>query len=232
MDVKICSKCKVEKGICEFGKDKHNIDGLTYQCKTCKKLNTKKWQNNNPEKYDELKIKRKKLNKNWSKINPEKNREKNKRWEKNNPDKVKDKLKKFKEKNPDYYNEYRKKWLENNPNYFNDYVKNRIEYDVIFRVIKNVRSRLGTFLKIKKYSKDYKFMEIVGCSQQDLLIHIESLFQEGMSWENYGYHGWHIDHKIPLSSSKTIQDVLLLSHYTNLQPMWAIDNIKKRDKIL
>ena len=167
-----------------------------------------------------------------NKNNPEKNREKNKRWEKNNPDKVKDKLKKFKEKNPDYYNEYRKKWLEDNPNYFNDYVKNRIEYDVIFRVIKNVRSRLGTFLKIKKYSKDYKFMEIVGCSQQDLLIHIESLFQEGMSWENYGYHGWHIDHKIPLSSSKTIQDVLLLSHYTNLQPMWAIDNIKKRDKIL
>lgn len=52
-----------------------------------------------------------------------------------------------------------------------------------------------------------------------------------MSWENHGLFGWHIDHKIPLSSAKDEEELKKLCHYTNLQPLWAIDNIKKRDKI-
>jgi hypothetical protein len=232
MTTKICSKCKVEKSVCEFGKDKHNVDGLTYQCKICKKNNTKKWIENNPDKYCELKKKNKELSKNWSKLNPEKNREKNKRWEKNNKDKVKDKVVKFKEKRPEYYKNYRKKWLINNYEYFKNYIRNRKENDEVFKVILNVRSRLSTFLRNKKYSKDYEFINIVGCSPEELKKYIESKFIEGMSWDNYGYYGWHIDHKIPLSSSKTVDDVLKLSHYSNLQPLWGVDNILKRDKIL
>jgi len=232
METKICSKCRVEKGVCDFGNDKYNIDGLTYQCKTCRKINTKKWQQNNPDKYVESKIKNIEVSKKWTKLNPEKNREKNKKWEKNNQDKVKDKVKNFKEQNPEYYKNYNKRWLSNNPGYFKNYVKVRKENDDIFKIIKNIRSRLSTFLKIKKYSKDYEFIKIIGCSTEELKKHIESQFMDGMSWDNYGYYGWHIDHKTPLSSSKTEEDVLLLSHYTNLQPLWAEDNIKKSNKIL
>ena len=55
-----------------------------------------------------------------------------------------------------------------------------------------------------------------------------------MNWENWG-HGknnttWHIDHIIPLSSAKTIEEVEKLNHYTNLRPMWGSDNIKKGKK--
>ena len=53
-----------------------------------------------------------------------------------------------------------------------------------------------------------------------------------MSWDNYGLHGWHIDHIIPISSAKTEEELYKLFYYTNLQPLWAIDNIKKGNKIL
>jgi hypothetical protein len=52
-----------------------------------------------------------------------------------------------------------------------------------------------------------------------------------MSWYNYRYNGWHIDHIIPLATAKTLDDLILLSHYTNLQPLWSKDNFKKGKKI-
>jgi len=53
-----------------------------------------------------------------------------------------------------------------------------------------------------------------------------------MSWENYGRNGWHVDHIIPLSSAKTEEEIYKLCHYTNLQPLWEVDNIKKGNKII
>ena len=75
-------------------------------------------------------------------------------------------------------------------------------------------------------------MEIVGLSSEELKIYIESKFLEGMTWENYGLHGWHIDHIIPLSSVKTEDEIIKLCHYTNLQPLWAKDNLSKHNKII
>jgi hypothetical protein len=75
-------------------------------------------------------------------------------------------------------------------------------------------------------------LEIVGLSSEELKIYIESKFLEGMTWENYGLHGWHIDHIIPLSSVKTEDEIIKLCHYTNLQPLWAKDNLSKHNKII
>jgi len=60
--------------------------------------------------------------------------------------------------------------------------------------------------------------------------YIENKFTIGMTWENYGRGGWEIDHIIPISSAKTKEDVLKLCHYTNLQPLWWRDNLKKSNK--
>jgi ABC-type proline/glycine betaine transport system substrate-binding protein len=72
---------------------------------------------------------------------------------------------------------------------------------------------------------------LIGCTPQQLKIYLESKFLQNMSWENYGYRGWHVDHIIPLSSAKNYNDIYKLFHYTNLQPMWGIDNMIKGNKI-
>lgn len=62
--------------------------------------------------------------------------------------------------------------------------------------------------------------------------YLENKFIDGMTWDNKGFYGWHIDHIIPLSSAKTEEEIYKLCHYSNLQPLWAEDNMKKGDKIL
>jgi hypothetical protein len=86
------------------------------------------------------------------------------------------------------------------------------------------------FLKRHNISKKNKTMDMVGCDSHFLKEYLEQKFQQGMSWDNYGV--WHIDHIIPLSSAKSEEEIYKLCHYTNLQPLWGIDNIKKSNKIL
>ena len=71
--------------------------------------------------------------------------------------------------------------------------------------------------------------DIVGLDYIEFKNYISSMFTDGMSWENYGK--WHLDHIIPLRVAKNEEEVLLLNHYTNLQPLWAEDNLRKGGKI-
>ena len=77
-------------------------------------------------------------------------------------------------------------------------------------------------------------MELTGCSVETLWKHLESKFKFGMTKQNHGYYGWHVDHIIPCSAFNLECPVQQLAcfHYTNLQPLWAKDNIKKNNKIL
>jgi len=86
-------------------------------------------------------------------------------------------------------------------------------------------------MSIKKggFSKKTKTYNIIGCSYEDFKQYIESQFKDGMFWGNHGK--WHYDHIIPISSAITEEDVIKLNHYTNFQPLWALDNIKKSNKI-
>jgi len=78
--------------------------------------------------------------------------------------------------------------------------------------------------------KNSKTYDILGCTPQELKEHLEKQFVEGMTWENRGE--WHIDHIIPLSSAKNEDEVYRLCHFTNLQPLWALDNLKKSNKLI
>ena len=72
------------------------------------------------------------------------------------------------------------------------------------------------------------------CSLEQFLIYMEKKFTKGMTWNNYGNNGWHIDHIIPCSSFDLTnpEEQKKCFHYTNLQPLWAEDNLRKSDKIL
>lgn len=109
----------------------------------------------------------------------------------------------------------------------------RYNTDILYRLKINTRNRIKMFLKSSNFDKIKNgTFNIVGCTPIELKEHIEKQFLEGMTWENYGFRGWHIDHIIPLASVDSNDDVYRLSHYTNLQPMWASDNYKKGDKII
>ncbi len=110
------------------------------------------------------------------------------------------------------------------------YNQNRRKNDLEFRITWNLRSRL--IHAIKNNSKAQKTIDLIGCSIQELKIYLSNMFIEGMSWENYGE--WHIDHIKPCASfdlSKEAEQKICF-HYTNLQPLWAKDNILKKDKLM
>lgn len=100
----------------------------------------------------------------------------------------------------------------------------------LYKVRRNLSRRLNLALKVKSYKKDTQFMQILSCSLEELRNHIESQFKPGMTWENHSLYGWHIDHIIPLSSAKTQEELYKLCHYSNLQPLWAYDNLSKGNK--
>ena len=150
--------------------------------------------------------------------------------------KYKQQQKKYRNSNKEKESIRNKKWLDENKQkrteYCINYEKNRKKIDPTFKVLRNVRVRLNLFLKTKNLIKPEQTMSLVGCRLEVLIEHLESKFLYGMSWENYGKDGWHIDHKIPLSSAKTDREIYELCHYTNLQPLWAKDNLKKSNKII
>lgn len=113
----------------------------------------------------------------------------------------------------------------------NKYQRKRYREDDLFKCIYNVSRRIQPYMRKKGWIKDKKFLESLGCSKEYLKSHLEKQFQKDMSWDNYGLYGWHIDHIIPISSAKTKEEVYKLCHYTNLQPLWAKDNLAKSNKM-
>jgi len=130
-------------------------------------------------------------------------------------------------------------WGKNNPDKFRKsqnkyqkvYQKNRRKTDILFNLKGIIRSRTKDCFRYKSWKKENTFKEYIGCSLEQLKIHIENQFQTGMTWDNHGLHGWHIDHIVPLASAKTPEELYKLCHHTNLQPLWARDNIIKGNKI-
>jgi hypothetical protein len=151
--------------------------------------------------------------------------EKNKKFRKENPEINKEKCRIFKEKNPEAF----KKWLEKNKEHRKKYINN-YNLSPKNKIKNSLRSRINQLLN-KRYNNP-KTLDLVGCDYEFLIEYIENKFTEGMSWDNYGYYGWHLDHITPVSLAKTEKDVYKLYHYTNLQPLWAEDNLRKSNKIL
>ena len=109
------------------------------------------------------------------------------------------------------------------------YQKSRYNSEPLFAMMSRLRARVRIFLKSNDYTRSSTTKEIIGCEVEELKTHIESKFVNGMSWDNRGQ--WHIDHIVPLASAKSLDEVIKLCHYTNLQPLWAKDNLSKGCKL-
>ena len=136
-----------------------------------------------------------------------------------------EKNKKYKQKNKDRDRNQNKIYKKNNREKINQRFRNRYKNDLSFRITRNLRCRLRKAIK-----KNYKYgstLELLGCSIEFLKQYLESKFQPGMTWENYG--DWHIDHIKPCVSYNLAdpEQQKICFHYTNLQPLWAKDNLSK-----
>ena len=203
METKICSKCKIEKEVCEFYKHNRNPNIYRCQCKKCMNKNSRVNYSNNKDKV--LK--------------------QNKDYRLKNFEKIKKTRKIYLDKNPNLF----KNWVEKNKEHRKNYINNYNSNPKI-KLKNSLRSRINELMN-KKYDNP-RTVDMVGCDYEFLIKYIESKFTEGMSWDNYGYYGWHLDHITPLSSAKTEEEISKLYHYTNLQPLWAKDNLQKSNKIL
>jgi hypothetical protein len=138
----------------------------------------------------------------------------------------------YREQNPEQRKISVKDYKDNNREIFK---KNRIksfskryQSDPIYRLKKNIVEKTVRYLRHKQSSgSKLSMFNSIGCSPSQLREYIENRFTDGMSWDNHGLYGWHLDHIIPISSAKTEEELYMLSHYTNLQPLWAEDNMIK-----
>lgn len=147
-----------------------------------------------------------------------KNIERRKKFAQKNPDKIKEYGKKYRNKNRSKVLESRRKWYAKSYN-------NNLQY----KLGNLLRYRLWKALKDQDLKKDQSTIELLGCSKEELITHLESQFQTGMSWGNWSLNGWHIDHIRPVSSFDLSDPAQVKEcfHFSNLQPLWAVDNIKK-----
>ena len=107
-------------------------------------------------------------------------------------------------------------------------LKKRYKSDALYRLKALVSTRTSIAFRLAGYKKNTKTTDMLGCSYKELYKHIEDQFTDGMSWDRMGEI--HIDHRLPLAAGETEDEVLVLAHHRNLQPMWAHDNLSKGDK--
>jgi len=228
--MKTCRKCKIEKEVTEFNKDRHTKDGLTYTCKSC----SKEYRENNKERI-------KAIQSEYRENNKERRKEYFKQHYENNKESIKEINKEYylanKEHRKQYYknnkeriSEQKKQYYKNNKKRINELRRERMKVDPLFKMSCNLRNRTSKAFKNKGYCKTSETQEMLGVDWEVCKAHIERQFKKGMKWSNHGE--WHIDHIIPLASAKTEEGLKKLCHYSNLQPLWAEDNLIKSAKII
>lgn len=125
--------------------------------------------------------------------------------------------------------EWQRQYQQVNKERINEYAakynKARRESDPLFSLRLRVRALISFHLRNNGSRKSARTEQILGCTFDEFMAHIEKQFTKGMSWENRDE--WHIDHITPMASAESEHDVLALNHFTNLRPMWAKDNIAK-----
>ena len=206
--MKKCSTCKIDKNFDKFTNDKNKKDGLNINCRDCCKILYNKYKEDNKER--EL----------------ERNRKYNNEKRIINKVEVKKYKKEYFQKNKEVITSKRRKKYNLNKDIINEKRRENIPR----RLNNTIGGVIRKYLKDNGFYKKSRTYQILGCSPIELKSYLESKFENWMTWENYGKYngeinfGWEIDHIIPISSARTEDDIILLNHHTNLQPLCSYIN--------
>lgn len=220
--MKICGKCNIEKPFDDFEFLK-KVNRYESRCNECVKSYNKEYYLKNKQKIIER-------SNSYYKENTEKVLLTVKKYREQNETKVKKWKVDYHIKNVEKIRQKTKNWRKNNKEKRNRSERERMKTDFLHKLAHYLRVRTNFYIKKAGFKKSSSSLELIGISSIQLKEHLEKQFIQGMSLSNYGE--WHIDHIIPLSSAKTEDEIYKLCHYTNLQPLWAEDNLKKSNKIL
>lgn len=229
--MKVCNKCRNQKELTEFSKDKNRKDGRSYTCKLCVSMLVQKTLNTRLTKYKENKdiceskicaaCHIQKFSTEFYKDIHTKcgvsSRCKSCTRTKNSSNaKRKECLSKYRRAHKKHYAELKKQ---------------RYKKDINFRLRCILGSRLSEAVR-RKFKKG-KTIDLLGCSVDEFIKYIETKFIDKMSWNNYGKTGWELDHIKPLCSFdlslKEEQEKAM--NFTNYQPLWVKDNQCKGGKV-
>lgn len=215
METKICTKCGKEKSLIDFGKSKNTKDGLNYWCKECTKQNSRK---------------------NYQKIkNTPENKAKRKKYYLEHREELLLYSKCYGEEHKGRQQQYNKDYYKTHKEYFNEYnktyIKNRRENDEVYRHKRIIRNLLyDAFVDGQQY-KSSRCQKLTGLNPNELRCYLLNTFIDNYGYDWDGIEPVHIDHKIPLITGTTIEEVNELCFYTNLQLLKAHDNSVKGYKI-
>jgi hypothetical protein len=143
-------------------------------------------------------------------------------------------IKEYRLKNREKIAEVRRAWAKKNIKHVLEYRKNKRKNDIQYRIMESLRNRINSAIVYQKTTKHANSLKLLGCSIKEAKEHIEKQFKDGMKWENYGHKTWHIDHIIPCASFDLTdpEQQKKCFHYTNIQPLWASENLSKGAKLL
>lgn len=245
--MKTCTLCEIEKSPTEFGPRKSCKDGLHFWCRPCLKIKKAGYYLKHKDAYRSVKAAN---DRKRNASDPEANRARVKAWREANPSKAKESKRQYHAKNREALRAVSRARYEANKEdhlskcaawtaanrdrvraYQASYYKTKRKEDPIYAATVICRCRVASAFRRMGFRKGSTTAALLGCSFETLRLHIESLFQPGMNWENRGFDGWHVDHKIPLASAVDEASLRALCHYKNLQPLWASDNLKKGAKM-
>lgn len=198
--------------------------------------------------FDRLTIKSNDDSRRHFKLNPERVRKACRKYRENNLDEMRAKdLRKYYHsmKDPVKRQKLQARWRAkdrserlqpdfnlNRREYCRTYKRNREQVDVNFKIKGRLRSAIYSAVKGRRRSRG--LIDLLGCSVEFLKSYLEQRFSHGMSWDNYGRRGWHIDHVLPCAAFdlRKLSHQKKCFHYTNLQPLWAVENELKCDKVM
>lgn len=178
------------------------------------------------------KEKQKSYMKEYYKNNKETLNAKNKSRYLKNKEKAKEYSKKYRRENKEVLKKKKQKYYQNNKEKINEKRKDIINSSEINKVKERVRCLIKNYFRIRGHSKKSKTYEIVGCTGDELYLHLIETFvnRYGIEWDDSYLQKVHVDHIKPVSLAESLEDFVKLNHYTNLQFLWAIDNMKKGNK--
>ena len=220
MVTKTCRMCEEEKDIKDFGTFHKNKDGLNNFCKCCISIKSKKYREANKDKIITYRKSKSELTKEYNKQYYENNKVKvnnyNKEYYENNKVALNNQKKEYYKNNKHWLKIKQKEWSDNNRALINKSVKNHYKK---YPHKKAWRGVLTNSLRRMNKLKEGHTIDLLGYSVIDLKTHLESLFTDGMSWDNYGE--WHIDHIKPVVSFDSETPINIVNALSNLQPLWA-----------